>query len=291
MIFCRMNGGNTENNWGNKWNQTNDLPKATGTYCTITNGGGGDIKASCNWNHTPFEICISGPDVAFADEPLILEAKCPGATYFQWYKGGTADANKIEGATSATYRKAKCAFEDAGTYYCKAGGSESAVKTSSGKDVKMYRAYFNNGRYGGEYGYVDIKHNTDPANHKAAGMIFLGESWDYAFSITDGFNHWYGNNNDESHKMQNGNSTNWNFTLDQDKCWLFEQAGKQKTLRDAGLWYATMDEEELQEMMERDHILRRDWDPVYGDRMQKIVFIGQHLDKEGIAALMDSCLA
>jgi G3E family GTPase len=44
-------------------------------------------------------------------------------------------------------------------------------------------------------------------------------------------------------------------------------------------------------MMERDHILRRDWDPVYGDRMQKIVFIGQHLDKEGITALMDSCLA
>ena len=81
------------------------------------------------------------------------------------------------------------------------------------------------------------------------------------------------------------------FADDQDKCWLFEQAGKQKTLRDAGLWYATMDEEELQQMMERDHILRRDWDPVYGDRMQKIVFIGQHLDKEGIAALMDSCLA
>ena len=81
------------------------------------------------------------------------------------------------------------------------------------------------------------------------------------------------------------------FADDQDKCWLFEQAGKQKTLRDAGLWYATMDEEELQQMMERDHILRRDWDPVYGDRMQKIVFIGQHLDKEGITALMDSCLA
>ena len=219
-IFCRMNGSTTENNWDNKWNQTNDLPKAIGTYCTITNGGGGDTKASCKWNHTPFEICISGPDVAFADEPLILEAKCPGATYFQWYKGGTDESNKIIGATDATYRKAKCAFEDAGTYYCKAGGSESAVLTSSGKDVKMFRAYFNNGRGGGEYGYVDIKHNTDPANHKAAGMIFLGESWNYAFSITDGFNHWYGNNNDEDHKMQNGNSTNWTFTLGQDQCWL-----------------------------------------------------------------------
>ena len=44
-------------------------------------------------------------------------------------------------------------------------------------------------------------------------------------------------------------------------------------------------------MMERDPKLSRDWDPYYGDRMQKIVFIGQHLDKEGITRLMDSCLA
>ena len=52
-----------------------------------------------------------------------------------------------------------------------------------------------------------------------------------------------------------------------------------------------MPEEQLRVMMERDKNLRRDWDPVYGDRMQKIVFIGQHLDKDGLAALMDSCLA
>ena len=81
------------------------------------------------------------------------------------------------------------------------------------------------------------------------------------------------------------------FSDDTDKCYLFEQAGRQKMLRDAGLWYATMDPEELAAMMERDPKLSRDWDPYYGDRMQKIVFIGQHLDKEGIARLMDSCLA
>ena len=52
-----------------------------------------------------------------------------------------------------------------------------------------------------------------------------------------------------------------------------------------------MEEEELQERLDRDPILRRDWDPVYGDRMQKIVFIGQHLDKEALAQLMDGCLA
>ena len=81
------------------------------------------------------------------------------------------------------------------------------------------------------------------------------------------------------------------FTDDIDKCWLFEQAGRQKTLRDAGLWFATMPEDQLQQVMERDARLRADWDPVYGDRMQKIVFIGQHLDKKALSALMDSALA
>jgi len=81
------------------------------------------------------------------------------------------------------------------------------------------------------------------------------------------------------------------FTDDISKCWLFEQAGRQKTLRDAGYWYATMPEEQLRELMERDARLRADWDPVYGDRMQKLVFIGQHLDKPALAALMDSALA
>ena len=80
------------------------------------------------------------------------------------------------------------------------------------------------------------------------------------------------------------------FAAEPDKCCLFEQAGRQKNLRDAGLWFAAMPEDELKRQMERDAVLRRDWDPVYGDRMQKIVFIGQHLDKEGITALMDSCL-
>ncbi|MBR6885943.1 MAG: GTP-binding protein [Bacteroidales bacterium] len=75
-----------------------------------------------------------------------------------------------------------------------------------------------------------------------------------------------------------------------EQCYLFEQAGRQKSIREAGLWFATMEEEDLREMMERDRNLRRDWDPEYGDRMQKIVFIGQNLDREAIEKLMDSCL-
>ena len=81
------------------------------------------------------------------------------------------------------------------------------------------------------------------------------------------------------------------FATEPGQCYLFEQAGRQKLVRDAGLWYATMDEYELEQQMARDPQLRRDWDPVYGDRMQKIVFIGQHLDKQEITRLMDECLA
>ena len=80
------------------------------------------------------------------------------------------------------------------------------------------------------------------------------------------------------------------FSDKPEQCYLFEQAGKQKTIREAGLWFATMPEDELQEMMARDRNLRRDWDPEYGDRMQKIVFIGKDMSREEVESLMDSCL-
>ena len=80
------------------------------------------------------------------------------------------------------------------------------------------------------------------------------------------------------------------FKGEEDICYVFEQAGRQVTLRDAGQWYATMPKDELQMMMERNEQLRTDWDEQYGDRMQKLVFIGQHLDKEQITADLDFCL-
>lgn len=80
------------------------------------------------------------------------------------------------------------------------------------------------------------------------------------------------------------------FKGEEDVCYVFEQAGKQVGLQNAGQWYATMPKAELEAMLAKDAGLRKDWDERYGDRMQKIVFIGQHLDKEAITTLLDECL-
>lgn len=80
------------------------------------------------------------------------------------------------------------------------------------------------------------------------------------------------------------------FHDEKDKCYVFEQAGKQVQIRDAGQWYATMPAEQLQQYMAQNPGLQRDWDEQYGDRMQKLVFIGQNLDKEEIIRELDQCL-
>lgn len=80
------------------------------------------------------------------------------------------------------------------------------------------------------------------------------------------------------------------FEEEYDMCYLFEQAGKQFNLKQAGSFYATMPQEELMQMMAQDPMLQRDWDEQYGDRMQKLVFIGQHLDRHAIEHALDECL-
>ena len=80
------------------------------------------------------------------------------------------------------------------------------------------------------------------------------------------------------------------FKGEEETCYLFEQAGRQVSLTNAGQWYATMSKDELEMMMAQNDQLRRDWDDQYGDRMQKLVFIGQHLDKEQLTADLDFCL-
>ena len=80
------------------------------------------------------------------------------------------------------------------------------------------------------------------------------------------------------------------FSNNTDMSCLFEQAGKQISLREVGKWFATAPEEELIQMMRQDPTIMKDWDAHYGDRMQKIVFIGQNMDKEQICRDLDTCL-
>ncbi len=51
VIFCRMNGGSSANDWNNKWNQTVDLTLADGHMFTITNpwDSSNDDKATGSW--------------------------------------------------------------------------------------------------------------------------------------------------------------------------------------------------------------------------------------------------
>ena len=81
------------------------------------------------------------------------------------------------------------------------------------------------------------------------------------------------------------------FKDEADICYVFEQAGKQVSLRNAGQWYATMPADELKSFLAQNPKAQRDWDETYGDRMQKLVFIGQDMDREAIERDLDFCLA
>lgn len=80
------------------------------------------------------------------------------------------------------------------------------------------------------------------------------------------------------------------FDTEADMCYVFEQAGKQVSLSQAGQWYATMPADELEQFKKQNPQVERDWDEQYGDRMQKLVFIGQNMDREAIETLLDACL-
>ena len=84
------------------------------------------------------------------------------------------------------------------------------------------------------------------------------------------------------------------FKGEEDICYLFEQAGKQFSLKNCGQWYATMPKDQLDRLLAAEPKLKADWDDTYGDRMQKLVFIGQHMDKDMkhfLKEMLDACLA
>lgn len=80
------------------------------------------------------------------------------------------------------------------------------------------------------------------------------------------------------------------FKGEENMCYLFEQAGRQVSMHQAGQWYATMPEEELKTVLARDQRLQEDWHPTYGDRMQKLVFIGINMDTKDLKEKLEACL-
>ena len=83
------------------------------------------------------------------------------------------------------------------------------------------------------------------------------------------------------------------FADEPDKCYVLEQAGQQKTVKQAGQWLATMPADQLAELRRNNPQLEKEWDDKYGDRMIKIVFIGQHIkeQKDAIIKELDKCLS
>ena len=80
------------------------------------------------------------------------------------------------------------------------------------------------------------------------------------------------------------------FSDERDMCYVFEQAGKQVRMSQAGNWFAAMSPDELEELKITNPSAFREWDEQVGDRMQKLVFIGQDMDREAIVKDLDYCL-
>ncbi len=207
-VICRMNGATTENNWDNKWDQTDDITAADGAYCKITGMTGDPAKATCTWSYQPFRVCLSGTWMAFAGETISLSATSAGATHYQWYKGGTNESNIIDGATSSTYTKTNCTHEDGGTYYCKAwvSGHESDAAWSEGYGVRVPYLAIQTGGGGDRYDLDFVRASTSADS--ATCEIYRGVAWDYEMRVMDGVDA-RGNTG----TMTSDNCTKW--TMDQ----------------------------------------------------------------------------
>ena len=201
-IFCRMNNGDAENKWDNRWNQTENMTAADGEYGEITGWGSGN--SPCNWGHQPYNVCVSGTWLAFAGETITLTATCACATHFQWYKNSVA----IDGATSATYIKTNCTHEDGGSYYCMAWGAAGEAN-AKGSDVYNVRVPYLAIQTGGGGDRQDIDFTrASTGDETAICERYLGVAWDYEMMVIDGVDA-RGNNG----TMTSDNCTNW--TMDQ----------------------------------------------------------------------------
>ena len=214
VIFCRMDGSKAANNWDNKWNQTDDL-----MYDASHNG----VEIT-GWDNSQNRIAVATATITgtyhyFPGETISLTVTPMGddgaAKTYQWYKGGTASGNAISGATSATYTKASCTYDDMGAYYCKVtwGGNAHWADDGTAYNLKMLRLWVNGSKGGEAYGNVDF---TKVDGTTAEATINLGLLWTYGFSISDGCGTYYGNTG----TMTATNCTNWSMSGGIEQCGL-----------------------------------------------------------------------
>ncbi len=191
--------------------------QGTGTLVIPANRIKGDIVVTITSPASaPTNVAISGAYHYYPGETISLTATATGGNgpkTYQWYHGGTADGNAIDGATSATFTKSNCVVGDAGSYYCKVtcGGSASTWSDGAGHDpynVKIMQFVLKNNSS------VEISRTAltkVDATH-ATVILHLTGGTTYKFRITDGCGNYFGNTG----TMTNGNSTDWYMNADAD---------------------------------------------------------------------------
>ena len=80
------------------------------------------------------------------------------------------------------------------------------------------------------------------------------------------------------------------FADEDNMCYMFEQAGSQKMLMEAGEWFVMLPKEEQDKLRKMEPKLEKDWHEEVGDRMVKLVFIGKNMDQEKIITNLDNCI-
>ncbi len=193
--------------------------EGTGTLTIAKEKITGNIDITLNSvPSAPSSAVISGTYHYFPGENISLTVTPSGnngPTTYQWYKGGKADGNAIDGATSATFTKNICAFEDAGSYYCKVTCNATSIwantNSSENYDVKILRLYVNGSRNGDAYGNVDF---VKVDGTTATASIALGAGWTYGFSVADGCGTPRGN----SGTMTENNCTGWTMNSTSGQC-------------------------------------------------------------------------
>ena len=204
---------------GNTATSGTDYTWSSGTLTIPANKINGNIVITLNSvPSAPSSATISGAYHYFPGESISLTVTPTGnngPTAYQWYKGGKENGNAIEGATTATYTKATCAFDDAGSYYCKVTCNATSIWAESGNsyDVKILRLYVNGSKSGEPYGNVDF---VKVDGTTATASIALGSGWTYGFNIADGCGHYYGN----AGTMTENNCTNWVTNVNGTDCGL-----------------------------------------------------------------------